>query len=124
MPENLWPDFQTEPPIATVRRLLTGAAEGLAERTKNKITCVVDTMPGSKGKFVHDVALYVPSIGYRYPFFRVVEEGDPYPVRLVGDATVEGLPAQDDTSLKGRLKMLFASDSTKKTVMKLLDLVS
>jgi hypothetical protein len=126
MPDNLWPDFKTEPRPHTVRRVLLEAGEGLSEQTKNEIQFVVQSRLAGKGaRFVHECHLYVPKLNYMYPLAKVVENGDPYPVTLVGDGTFqEGVPAGNEAALVENLKLLFRSDATKKTVMQLLDAVS
>ena len=125
MPENLWPDFSGEPRLRTVRRVLIEAGEGLAERTEGKIHFEVESKPGGQGRFLHDCYLFVPSILYRYPLFKVVEEGDPYPVTVIGDATFQkGVAAGKERALVENLKLLFHADTTKKMVQQLLDLLS
>src|SRR5207302_6223865 len=110
MPENLWPDFDAEPKIRTVRRVLIEAGAGLKERTRDLIRFTVVSRPGDKGKFVHDCYLDVPTLGagYRYPFFKVTEDGDPYPVTIVGDGISQrGETAGDEQALIANLKLLF-----------------
>ena|SRR5258707_11711986 len=125
MSDNLWPDFKTLPQPRTVRRVLLEAGEGLADRTNGRLRCEVDTKPGGKARFVHEGYLVAPALGYRYPLFRVEENGDPYPVTLIGDGTFkQGTGAADESTLLVNLGLLFRSDSTKRTVLELLDIVS
>src|SRR5689334_2232535 len=106
MPENLWPDFEAEPRPRTVRRVLLEAGEGIAERTGGRIKFFVHTSAGGKGKFVHDCYLFAPAIDYRYPLCKVTEDGDPYPVTLVGDGTFQkGVAAGDEPALVETLKL-------------------
>jgi len=123
--KNLWPDFRAEPKLRTVRRVLLEAAEGLPERTNKQIQLVVESKPGGKGRFVHDCSLWVPRIGYKYPLFKVTENGDPYPVTVVGDGPFEkGIAAGDEAALVENLRLLFHSDATKRTIQQLLDILS
>ncbi len=127
MPEkqvNLWPDFGAVAKPRTVRRVLLEAGEGLAEQTKREIQFIVDSKPGPGGRFVHDCYLYVPSMAYRYPLCKVVEDGDPYPVTLIGDGTFKnGTAAGNEEAFVDNLRLLFGSDATKDVVLKLLDAI-
>jgi hypothetical protein len=122
---NLWPDFKAEPRPRTVRRVLLEAGEGLAAQTEDQIRFVVDTKPGGKGRFVHDCYLVAPALSYRYPFCKVTEDGDPYPVTLVGDGTFQkGTSAGNEEAFVENLRVLFHSDATKRAVLRLLDVLS
>ncbi|SRR5260370_16093551 len=128
MPEksdSFWPDFAAEPQPYTVRRVLLEAGQGLAEKTEGKIQFVVESKPGGKGRFVHDCYLFAPALSYRYPLCKVTEDGDPYPVTLVGDGTFQkGTPAGNEAAFKENLRLLFHSDATKRAVLQLLDVLS
>src|SRR5262249_43100195 len=125
MTENLWPDFQAEDRPRTVRTVLLEAAEGLDERTDGRIRCVIETKPAGRAKFVHECYLDARALAYRYPLFKVTEDGDPYPVTLVGDGAFQkGVSSGNEATLVENLRLLFHSDATKRTVQQLLDLVS
>ena len=122
---ELWPDFNAEARPRTIRRILLEAGAGLAQQTKSEIQFVVESKPGTKGRFVHDCYLSVPTISYRYPLCVVTEEGDPYPVTLAGDGTFrQGTSAGDEAALVENLRLLFHSDATKRMVLQLLDALS
>jgi hypothetical protein len=124
-PSKFWPDFKTEPRPRTVRTVLLEAAAGLAEQTDDRVRLVLDSRPGAKGRFVHDGYLYAPALSYRYPLFKVTEDGDPYPVTLTGDGTFEkGTPAGNEGAFKENLRLLFHADATKRAVLQLLDILS
>ncbi len=121
----LWPDFNAEARPRTVRRTLLEAGAGLAEQTKSEIQFQVDSKPGARGRFVHDCYLFVPTIAYRYPLCKVTEDGDPYPVTIVGDGTFrQGTGAGNEDALVENLRLLFHSDATKRVVLQLLDALS
>ena len=125
MPDNLWPDFGSEPPIRTVRGILLEAGAGLAERTGRRMQFLVESRPDKKAHFAHDCYLYAPLLAYRYPFCKVVEEGDPFPVTLVGDGTFQkGVAAGNERALLEDLRLLFNADPTKRTVQQILEIVS
>ena len=128
MPKNqasLWPNFNAEPRPRTIRRVLLEAGAGLAEQTEGQIQFLVDFKPGPSGRFVHDCYLSVPAIAYRYPFCKVTEDGDPYPVMLIGDATFKnGAAAGNEAAFTENLSLLFHSDATKRIVLQLLDALS
>jgi hypothetical protein len=122
---QLWPDFKAEPLPRTVRRVLIEAGAGLAEQTKKKVQFIVDTEPGPKGRFTHVCSLFAPELNYSYPLCRVTENGDPYPVTLVGDdAFRKGTPAGNEAALTENLRLLFHSDATKRAVLQILDVLS
>jgi hypothetical protein len=124
-PVNLWPDFEKEPRPRTVRRVLLEAGVGLADQTENRLQFVVESKPSAKGRFVHDCYLFAPALSFRYPLCKVTEEGDPYPVTLVGDGTFQqGTPAGNEAYFKENLRLLFHSDATKRAVLQLLDVLS
>ncbi|MBX9681967.1 MAG: hypothetical protein K2X38_24685 [Gemmataceae bacterium] len=121
--KNLWPDLKTSEPIRTVRTVLVEAASGLVERTDSKVSCLVETIPGGSGRFTHQAYLSVAVMGYRYPLFRVQEQGDPYPVMVFGDGTFQkGVACGNEAYLEETLRLLFNSDHTKRMIFQLLDL--
>lgn len=109
-------------PPRTVRRVLLEAGEGLTRKTQNRLSLVVDTSVVGKGRFQYDCSIDAPRIDFRYPLFKVIEEGDPYPVRIVGDdAFANGVHAANEDSLLDNLRLLFGSEASRKIVLKLLD---
>jgi hypothetical protein len=124
-PVELWPDFKSEPRPHTVRSVLLEAGVELAEKTEDKIRFVVDSQPEAKGRFAHNCYLFAPALSYRYPLCKVKEDGNPYPVTLVGDATFQkGTPAGNEAALLENLRLLFHSEATKRAVLQLLDVLS
>ena len=122
---SFWPDFKAQARPRTVRRVLLEAGKGLAEQTKEEIQFIVDSKPGARGRFVHDCYLFVPAMSYRYPLCKVTEDGDPYPVTLVGDGTfTKGTPAGNEGAFVENLRLLFNSDATKRVVLQLIDALS
>jgi hypothetical protein len=123
--EQLWPNFEDQPRPRTVRRVLLEAGAGLGEQTGKRIQFVVDSKPAAKGQFVHDCYLFAPALSYRYPLCKVTEEGDPYPVTLIGDGTFKGgTPAGNEAAFVENLRLLFHADTTKRAVLQLLDILS
>ncbi len=119
---GLWPDFKAEARPRTVRRILLEAGAGLAQQTEDQIQFVVDSKPGAGGRFVHVCYVFVPAMAYRYPLCKVTEDGDPYPVTLVGDGTFKkGTAAGNEAAFVENLRLLFHSDATKRAVLQLLD---
>jgi hypothetical protein len=77
----------------------------------------------NKEGFVHEAYLSVPSLGYRYPFFRVRQGRDPFPATVVADAFPRDAVVRNEKELLTALEQLFQDDTTKKTVQQLLDVV-
>jgi hypothetical protein len=125
MPDNLWPDFDAEPQLRSVRRILIEAGAGLAERTGSRLQFIVDSKAAGKARFSHDCFLFAPLLAYRYPLCKLVETGDPYPVFLHGDGTFEkGVAAGDEAALIENLRLLFNAGPTKRVVQQVLEIAS
>jgi hypothetical protein len=104
--------------------VLLEAGEGLGKQTKGDIQMSVNSAPAGKVRFTHQCLLSVPALNYRYPLFTVEERGDPYPVWIFGDAVFEkGVPAANEAALLENLRLLFRADSTKHTVLQLLEML-
>lgn len=74
--------------------------------------------------FLHRCFLYLPKVGYRYPFLRVVQDGPDYPVTVVADPFPQGSPAANEAELRMVLGLVFQSNGVKNVVLQLLDLLS
>src|SRR5262249_50175451 len=122
---NLWPDLKAEPRPHTVSRVLLEAGTGLGEQTEDQVRFIVDSRAGTMGRFVHDCYLVAPSLSSRYPFCKVTEDGDPYPVTLVGDgAFKKGMSARNEAEFVENLRLLFHEDAAKRAVLQILDILS
>lgn len=126
MPENLWPVFDIVPRPLGVKDVLRRAGEGIEERTEGRIRFRVQShfAEDRAPRYRHTCLLELP--GRDFAFFRVVEEGDPYPVTIYGDGEPfeMGVKARDEADLLEKLKALFASEATKKIVFQLLNAVA
>lgn len=120
MPDDLWPSFSVPPQSPTIRQTLIDAGKGLTAQTEGKLELHVRTLPLERGKWAHDVFLVAESLDYKYPFFRVEERGDPFPVAVIEEAK---MTAANEMELKENLRQLFHSTTTKRLVEQLLELI-
>lgn len=121
---NQWPDFARMPKPKTIRSVVLEEGRGISERTDGRMIFDVDSSPKGKGGFEHSCYLVVPTIAYRYPLMRVVQESPGYPVRVFADNWETGISAANDSELRDHLGEVFRSEATKSVVFQLLDAVS
>lgn len=120
---NQWPEFDKLPQSRTVRSVLLEEGSGVSERTGGDIRFAVESEPSGQG-FVHHCYLDVPKVGYRYPLLRVRQEGLDYPVVVFTDGWPQGAAAGNEAGLRENLGLVFRSDTVKKLVPQLRELVS
>ncbi|VTT97484.1 Uncharacterized protein OS=Chloroherpeton thalassium (strain ATCC 35110 / GB-78) GN=Ctha_1689 PE=4 SV=1 [Gemmataceae bacterium] len=120
MAENLWPADFGQLTEKTPVSILREQAAALGERTANVVFGRVST-DSRGGEFVHHFELYAPVLGYSAGIFSVQHGIDLYPVKLQwsgGGTTTAN--ASDPNEFQTRLKELFSSEKTKKTIASLL----
>ena len=123
-PRSLWPDFDLTERPRSIRRAILDAGSGLEDKTEGKIRFQVESVPSEQGGFTHNCYLFAPEIDYRYPFLKVIEHASSgYPVNIVADVWKQGALAGDEKALIDSLGLVFRSDSVKKAILNLVDVL-
>ena len=126
MPNSLWPDFSTMPPVRGMREMLYDAAGDIDARTNGAIQLYVDTLGLSRAvaKVRHNCYLRLPKTGYTYLLFRVITPvPGPWPAAV---ATPEGddfRDIQDEIQLRNAIQQILQRERTKAIVLFLLSTV-
>ena len=120
MAENLWPENFGELNVTTPVAILRENATGLGDRTKNIVVASVQPgSPSAPDKFRYLLYLRSGMLNYQMPLLYIEHGIELYPVEI----RVEGVPdvqATNPEELLTRLKEIFSSEKTKKTIASLI----
>jgi hypothetical protein len=114
---DLWPDDfgggeDVTPPIVILRE----QAEALARRTRGMLTARVVTRKDSRGGFVHEFMVEVPTLdNYSYELFWVDHPVVLYPAKIVVEGRVHA-EAADAGPFAERLREVLALPQLKKVI--------
>jgi hypothetical protein len=120
---QFWPeDLKSNlplPPIGILRR----AAQELGALTQGAIEAEINSHQGNGDWLTHNLNLFVPSLGFRYPLLAVEHDTALYPsaisVHTFGDDGPH-MFAQDHVELEARLKDVFSDRDVQRIVKALL----
>ncbi|MGL5095450.1 MAG: hypothetical protein ACRDD1_07675 [Planctomycetia bacterium] len=119
---NQWPKFDTLRRPKTIKSVITDEGSGIAERTNNQITFIVDSEHDGETGFLHRCYLFVPQVGYKFQLLRVFQNDLTYPAKVITDTFPKGVEVKDEKELRKALGEVFSSDVVMKVVPQLMEL--